>query len=171
MSLSSAVASRAWPPRCGSPNSATPSLWSRATARWVVGPSALTSGHGDAIENGQHVFAGSYENIFRFLDSIGTRNLLEFPDEFGVRYPDGHVETFGIRPATLAAWLLGRVKGLGIPTLLRAAPAWARLVRDVARFDDALDEITVDEWFDRLGFPAEVRRIMLNSMVIGLLNE
>ena len=131
----------------------------------------MTSGHGDAIENGQHVFAGSYENIFRFLDSIGTRNLLEFPDEFGVRYPGGHVETFGIRPGNARRMLLGRVKGLGIPTLLRAAPAWARLVRDVARFDDALDEITVDEWFDRLGFPAEVRRIMLNSMVIGLLNE
>ena len=131
----------------------------------------MTSGHGDAIENGQHVFAGSYENIFRFLDSIGTRNLLEFPDEFGVRYPGGHVETFGIRPGNARRMLLGRVKGLGIPTLLRAAPAWARLVRDVARFDDALDEITVDEWFDRLGFPAELRRIMLNSMVIGLLNE
>lgn len=67
--------------------------------------------------------------------------------------------------------LLGRVRGLGLPALLKAGPAWARLVRDVIRFDDALDDITVDEWFDRLGFPAEVRRIMLNSMVIGLLNE
>jgi squalene-associated FAD-dependent desaturase len=131
----------------------------------------VTSGHGDAIENGQHVFAGSYENIFRFLDSIGTRHLLEFPDEFGVRYPGGHVETFGIGPGNAGRLALGRVKGLGIATLLRAAPAWARLVREVARFDDALDDISVDVWFDRLGFPAEVRRVMLNSMVIGLLNE
>ena len=44
----------------------------------------LTSKHGDAVENGQHVLAGSYENIFRFLDSIGTRDLLEFPGDFGV---------------------------------------------------------------------------------------
>ncbi|MDZ4236438.1 MAG: FAD-dependent oxidoreductase, partial [Dietzia sp.] len=131
----------------------------------------LTSGHGDAIENGQHVLAGSYENIFRYLDSIGTRHLLEFPDEFGVRYPGGHAETFGVRPGNLRRVMLGRVEGLSIPTLLRSAPAWARLIRDVIRFDDSLDDITVDEWFDRVGFPAEVRRIMLDSMVIGLLNE
>ncbi len=131
----------------------------------------LTSGHGDSIENGQHVIAGSYENVFRYLDSIGTRHLLKFPDEFGVRYPGGHAETFGLRARNWQRMSLGRVKDLGIPALLRAAPAWARLVRDVARFDDTLDGITVDEWFDRLGFPAQVRRIMLNPMVIGLLNE
>ncbi|MDG4664448.1 hydroxysqualene dehydroxylase HpnE [Mycobacterium sp. 236(2023)] len=131
----------------------------------------LTSGHGDAIENGQHVFAGSYENVFRYLDSIGTRHLLEFPDQFGVRYPGGHAERFGIRPANLRRVMLGRVKGLGIGTMLRAAPAWARLVRDVIGFDDSLDDITVDEWFDRVRMPREVRRVVLNSMVIGLLNE
>lgn len=131
----------------------------------------LTSGHGDSIENGQHVLAGSYDCIFRYLKSIGTQHLLEFPDEFGVRYPGGHVETFGLRPRNARRLLLGRVRGLGLPALLRAAPAWARLMRDVVRFDDALDDITVDEWLDRCGFPAEVRRIMVNSMVIGLLNE
>lgn len=131
----------------------------------------LTTGRGDAVENGQHVLAGSYENIFRYLDSIGTRDLLEFPDEFGVRYRGGHAETFGMRPRHLRRMMFGQVKGLGVTTLLRAAPAWARLVRDVVRFDDSLDDITVDEWFDRLGMPAEIRRIMLNSMVIGLLNE
>lgn len=131
----------------------------------------LTSKHGDAVENGQHVLAGSYENIFRFLDSIGTRHLLKFPSEFGVRYPGGHAETFGFGARNIFRSALGRVRGLGIPTQLAALPAWARLVRDVARFDDSLDDITVDEWFDRLGFPAPVRRIMLNAMVIGLLNE
>ncbi|MDZ4264791.1 MAG: hydroxysqualene dehydroxylase HpnE [Mycobacterium sp.] len=131
----------------------------------------LTTGRGDAVENGQHVLAGSYQNIFRYLDSIGTRALLEFPDEFGVRYRGGHAEVFGMRPRHLRRMLLGQVKGLGITILLKAAPAGARLVRDVIRFDDSLDGITVDEWFDRLGVPAEVRRIMLNSMVIGLLNE
>jgi squalene-associated FAD-dependent desaturase len=131
----------------------------------------LTSGHGDAIENGQHVLAGSYDCVFRYLDSVGTRHLLEFPDEFGVRYPDGHAETFGLALRNARRMLLGQVRGLGLSTLLRAAPAWARLARDVVRFDDALDAITVDEWFDRLGFPTAVRRIMLNSMVIGLLNE
>ena len=131
----------------------------------------LTSARGDAIENGQHVFAGSYENIFRFLDSLGTRHLLEFPDEFGVRYPGGHVEKFGLKAANLRRILLGQVRGLGLLTLARATPSWIRLAREVARFDDALDDITVDQWFDRLGFPAEVRRITLNPMVIGLLNE
>jgi len=59
----------------------------------------------------------------------------------------------------------------GIPTLLKATPAWARLIRDLIEFDGSLDDITVEEWLDRLRFPAEVRRIMLESMVIGLLNE
>src|SRR4051812_9540522 len=135
----------------------------------------LTSDHGDAIENGQHGLAGSYDCIFRYLDSVGTRHLLEFPDEFGVRYPDGHVETFGLRLRNVRRLFVGQVRGLGLSALLRAVPAWARLTREVVRFDsvrsEALDAITVDEWFDRLGFPGTVRRIMLNSMVIGLLNE
>ena len=131
----------------------------------------LASKHGDAVENGQHVLAGSYAHTFRFLEAIGTRELLEFPDEFGVRYPGGHAETFGFAPRNMTRMALGRVRDLSIPTQLAALPAWARLVRDVIRFDDSLDDITVDEWFDRLGFPAAVRRIMLNSMVIGLLNE
>jgi squalene-associated FAD-dependent desaturase len=131
----------------------------------------LTSGHGDAVENGQHVFAGSYDNVFRYLDSVGTRELLEFPDEFAVRYRGGHVEKFGFRPGNARRMLLGRVRGMGLPVLLRTLPAWARLLREVARFDDALDDITVDDWLDRLGFPVEVRQIMLNSMILGLLNE
>ncbi|MDT5065183.1 MAG: hypothetical protein QOK02_1338 [Mycobacterium sp.] len=135
----------------------------------------LTSDHGDAIENGQHVLAGSYDCIFRYLDSVGTRHLLEFPDEFGVRYPDGHVEMFGLRLRNVRRLFVGQVRDLGLSALLRAVPAWVRLTRDVVRLDsvrsEALDAITVDEWFDRLGFPAAVRRIMLNSMVIGLLNE
>lgn len=131
----------------------------------------LTSGHGDAIENGQHVVAGSYENIFRYLESIGTQHYLEFPDEFGMRYPDGHPESFGMRMASIRRLALGQVKGLSMPTLLKSVPAWTRLVRDVIEFDDTLDNITVDQWFDRLRFPVEVRRIMLNPMVIGLLNE
>lgn len=131
----------------------------------------LTSKYGDAVENGQHVLAGSYENIFRFLESIGSRDLLEFPGEFGVRYPGGHAETFGFGARNIVRMALGRVRDLSIPTQLAALPAWTRLARDVVRFDDSLDDITVDQWFDRVGFPAALRRVMLNPMVIGLLNE
>ena len=131
----------------------------------------LTSEHGDAIENGQHVLAGSYQNVFRYLTSIGTAGLLEFPDEFGVRYPGGHVEKFGMRFSSIRNLVLGQVRGLSIPTLIKAAPAWVRLARDVIEFDDALDDITVEQWLDRLRFPAEVRRILLDPMVLGLLNE
>ncbi len=131
----------------------------------------LTSEHGDAIENGQHVLAGSYQNVFRYLASIGTAGLVEFPDEFGVRYPGGHVEKFGMRFSSIRNLFLGQVRGLSIPTLTKAAPAWVRLARDVIKFDDALDDITVEQWLDRLRFPAEVRRIMLGPMVLGLLNE
>jgi len=131
----------------------------------------LTSEHGDAIENGQHVLAGSYQNVFRYLASIGTAGLVEFPDEFGVRYPGGHVEKFGMRFSSIRNLVLGQVRGLSVPTLIKAVPAWVRLARDVIEFDDALDDVTVDQWLDRLRFPAEVRRIMLDPMVLGLLNE
>lgn len=131
----------------------------------------LTSGRGDSIENGQHVLAGSYENTFRYLESIGKRDLVQFPDEFGVRYRDGHAETFGMRVGDMGRLLFGQVSGLSVSTVLKATPAWARLVREVIEFDDSLDDITVEQWFDLLRFPGEVRRIMLNPMVIGLLNE
>lgn len=63
----------------------------------------LTSGHGDAIENGQHVFAGSYDCVFRYLDSVGTRHLCGSPTNSGCAIRAGTSRRSVCGPVTRAA--------------------------------------------------------------------
>lgn len=126
---------------------------------------------GEMVDNGQHVIAGAYHNIFRYLDSVGTRELVRFPDRYGVRAPDGTSGTMGIRGRDLLRLLAGRAPGIGLRDALRSIPAHARMIAAAVRPRDELDEITVDQWLDRLGMPAAVRRVMWDPVTKGVLNE
>lgn len=50
----------------------------------------------DVPDNGQHVFASGYENLFRYLESVGTRRHVAFPGHMSARMPG---ERSGARPS------------------------------------------------------------------------
>jgi squalene-associated FAD-dependent desaturase len=126
---------------------------------------------GEMVDNGQHVIAGSYDNIFRYLESVGTRRFVEFPTHYGIRAPDGTSGSMGFRSSDLMRLLTGRAPGIGVGDLLRSAPAHARLLAASVRPADELDELTVHEWFDRIGMPPALRRVLWDPVTLGVLNE
>lgn len=47
----------------------------------------------DVPDNGQHVIASGYHHLYRYLDSVGTREHLAFPKVSTLRWPDGRKTT------------------------------------------------------------------------------
>lgn len=43
----------------------------------------------DIPDNGQHVFASGYTDLMRYLESVGTREHVEFPGHMTFRMPGG----------------------------------------------------------------------------------
>lgn len=125
----------------------------------------------DIPDNGQHVFASGYENLFRYLDSVGTRQHVAFPGQMTARMPGG-------KPRRTAFWgwdglraMMGDLPGVHGLDKLRTARAQARLFRDAIRQPADLDRITAEQWFERVGLPQAARRAMWDGIVIGLTGD
>ncbi|MGW6619763.1 hydroxysqualene dehydroxylase HpnE [Nocardia sp. NPDC055002] len=130
------------------------------------------------VDNGQHLFAGCYDALLRYVDTIGTREQL-FWDA-----PPFAIRTGPDRLLTLRApaWLPGTLRrAVGLswmvwpPIPLRERPAalrtWARIARAALSPAPELDNLTVDRWFRQIGAPQSLRALVLDQFVIGLLNE
>jgi choline dehydrogenase-like flavoprotein len=127
---------------------------------------------GSVIDNGQHLFSGSYAATLRFLDRIGTRGRLRIQERLAVPLaePGGRVATFG------AGWGSGR---LGALTALLRAPGLTRgdrlrLVRvalAARRPAPSLDAITVRDWLTSLGQSEEVLRRLWEPLATAALTR
>ena len=67
----------------------------------------------DVPDNGQHVFASGYENLFRYLDSVGTRQHVAFPGHMSIRMPGGAVRRSSFAGLDGLRTLLGDLPGVG----------------------------------------------------------
>lgn len=125
----------------------------------------------DVPDNGQHVFASGYENLFRYLDSVGTRQHVAFPGQMTARMPGGKT-----RRTAFWGWdglraMMGDLPGVHGLDKFRTARAQARLFRDAIRQPADLDRITAEQWFERVGLPQAARRAMWDGIVIGLTGD
>ena len=130
------------------------------------------------VDNGQHLFAGCYDALLRYVDTIGTRDQLRWDaPPFAIRTGPDRLLT--LRAPTWLPGTLRRAVGLSWmvwpPIPLRERPAalrtWARIARAALRPAPELDDLTVDRWFTQIGAPASLRALVLDQFVIGLLNE
>jgi squalene-associated FAD-dependent desaturase len=121
----------------------------------------------DVPDNGQHVLASGYENLFRYLESVGTRQHVRFPGHISIRMSDGKVwrsVSTGLGPLRT---IIGDLPGVTGLDKLRTAIAQARLFTQALRQPADLDEITADAWFRRVGMPECARKAMWDMIVIG----
>ncbi len=125
----------------------------------------------DVPDNGQHVFASGYENLFRYLDSVGTRAHVNFPGHMSIRMPGGAVRRSSFWGMDGLRAAIGDLPGVTGLDKLRTARAQARLFRDALRQPKDLDDITADEWFRRIGMPASARKALWDGIVIGLTGD
>src|SRR5690606_11948939 len=94
----------------------------------------------DVPDNGQHVFVTVYENIFRYLESIGTRKHLVFPGRMGMRFPGGafrSTSTWGLEGVRMALGDLPGVTGLD---RLRAARAQLQIIAEALNQPKDIDD-------------------------------
>ncbi|MBJ8348820.1 FAD-dependent oxidoreductase [Antrihabitans sp. YC2-6] len=125
----------------------------------------------DVPDNGQHVFASGYEHLFRYLESVGTRNLVAFPGHMTVREPGGRTRRSSFSGIAGARTAFGDLAGVPLRDRPATALAQARLIKDVLRQPADLDTITADEWFRRIGLPASARASLWDGIVIGLTGD
>lgn len=125
----------------------------------------------DVPDNGQHVFASGYENLFRYLDSVGTRQHVNFPGHMSIRMPGGAVRRSSFWGVDGLRAAIGDLPGVTGLDKLRTARAQAKLFRDALRQPKDLDDITADEWFRRIGMPEAARKALWDGIVIGLTGD
>lgn len=125
----------------------------------------------DVPDNGQHVFASGYENLFRYLESVGTRQHVAFPGHMSIRMPGGAVRRSAFGGLDGLRTMIGDLPGVTGLDRLRVARAQARLIKESLRQPPDLDDITADEWFRRIGMPASARKAMWDGIVVGLTGD
>lgn len=125
----------------------------------------------DVPDNGQHVFASGYENLFRYLDSVGTRQQVAFPGHMTIRMPGGKARRSSFWGLDGLRAVVGDLPGVSGLDKLRTARAQLRLFKEALRQPADLDQITADEWFKRIGMPDSARRALWDGIVIGLTGD
>jgi squalene-associated FAD-dependent desaturase len=127
---------------------------------------------GSVIDNGQHLFAGSYAETMRFLDRIGTRGSLRLQERLVVPFadPGGRIAAYG------TGWGSGRMGAL--TALLRAPRLSAadrlRLLRvalQARKQAQTLDRVTVREWLLSLGQSEAALQGLWEPLATAALNE
>ncbi|MBF6195299.1 hydroxysqualene dehydroxylase HpnE [Nocardia sp. CDC186] len=130
------------------------------------------------VDNGQHLFAGCYDALLEYVGTIGTEEHLHWDaPPFAIRTgPDRLLTARGPRwlPAVLRntaglSWLVWP------PIPWRERPAavrtWLRIGTAAWKPSPDLDTMTADRWFREIGVPESLRKLTLDQLVIGLLNE
>lgn len=124
----------------------------------------------DVADNGQHIMTPHFHHLFRYLDSVGTRHHMHF-EPIANRWPGGGAEVYSV--GLRAQWqsLTGRIPGAPGGDRMRTMLAQLRLIRQSLSQPDELDQMTVEEWYDRVKLPATARRFAWDLAATGILNE
>jgi squalene-associated FAD-dependent desaturase len=127
---------------------------------------------GSVIDNGQHLFAGSYAETMRFLERIGTRGSLRLQEKLIVPFadPGGRIAAYG------GGWGSGR---LGAFTALLRAPRLSgaerlsllRVALQARKPAMTLDRVTVRQWLLSLGQSETALRGLWEPLATAALNE
>lgn len=125
----------------------------------------------DVPDNGQHVIASGYHNLYRYLDSVGTREHLAFPKVSTLRWPDGRKTTMKTTGLGALRTLFGVHPDAGVGDRLRAARATLRLGWQALRQPADLADLTTEQWFERVGMPAPAREALWDWLALGIAAE
>ncbi|MGO4614447.1 hydroxysqualene dehydroxylase HpnE [Nocardia sp. 2YAB30] len=125
----------------------------------------------DPPDNGQHVIASSYDHLFRYLTSIGTRRYLAFPHHATLRWPDGRSVTMHTKGLGALRALSGAHPDAGPLERVRASVATLRLGWQCLHQPADLPDLTTEQWFDRVGMPAKAREALWDWLALGLAAE
>ncbi len=132
---------------------------------------------GDIIDNGPHLLIGAYHHTRRLLRVLGTEGRVRFQSRLELVMRDARGEIALRRaplPGDLALALgMARMRGVSwfdVWRTRRLLPAAREACAEPRRLAP-LDAMTCAQWFDELGIPASVRRLMLDPICLAALND
>ena len=133
---------------------------------------------GEIVDNGQHLFMGCYRQTRRFLERIGSSELLSFAQRIRVDFADVNGRrdalvcptAFG-SPAHFALGIMG-LRGLSLSDkwgLVRLDRALRRMQRRGVSAE--LDKMTVRDWLGSLGQSRRIQQRLFDPIALGALND
>src|SRR5690606_35086064 len=122
----------------------------------------------DPPDNGQHVIASGYENLFRYLDSVGTREHVAFPERSTLRWPDGRSVTMSVTGLGAIRTLTGLHPDTGLLDRLRTLRATGLLLWQALNQPHDLADLTTAQWFERIGMPARSREALSDWLALEI---
>jgi len=131
------------------------------------------------VDNGQHLFMGCYRHTRRFLEEIGTGELLVFSKKIRVDYADaqGRRDVLSC-PAILGsplhlAWGVLGLSGISVSdkTGLLRLDRYIKSIKDQAEVPAELDKVTVRQWLDGLGQSRLIQQRLFDPIALGALND
>jgi hydroxysqualene dehydroxylase len=131
---------------------------------------------GDTVDNGQHVLIGAYHNLFRYLESIGTRGLVRFQPslELPLHHPVKGKTSFRVphlpRPLHLPAGILA-FRALGIADRRKLLNVGLAIRTWGTATEEKLIRTTVAEWLLELGQSREALRTFWHPLALSIMNE
>lgn len=125
----------------------------------------------DLADNGQHVIASGYDHLFRYLTSVGTRSMVEFPTGGTLRWPGGATTTLVTRGLGAVRTLFGPHPDASLFDRLRTAAATVRLTGEALFQPADLPDLTTDQWLRRVGMPARAREAVWDWLALGIAAE
>lgn len=125
----------------------------------------------DLPDNGQHVIAGGYEHLSRYLDSVGTRQYVAFPKSSTLRWPAGRKVTVQTTGLGAVRTLFGVHPDAGLADRLRAARATLRLGWQALHPPADLADLTTEQWLQRVGMPAPAREALWDWLALSIAAE
>ncbi|MEU3010425.1 hydroxysqualene dehydroxylase HpnE [Nocardia asteroides] len=125
----------------------------------------------DLPDNGQHVVASGYHSLWRYLDSVGTRQYVTFPGAGSLRWPGGRAVMLYTKGFGALRTLLGAHPDAGPLERLRALRSTLLLVGQALWQPRDLGDITTEQWFQRVGMPAKAREALWDWLALGIAAE
>ena len=128
---------------------------------------------GETIDNGQHVLIAGYERTMKFLEAVGTRNLLKIQPrpEFLFHHPQKGFHRLSLPnlppPLQLIFGIL-RCRLFSWPdrwNILRAG----RMLKSVDERE--ITDLTIDQWLDSAGQTVEAKRSFWEPLAVSIMNE
>jgi len=125
----------------------------------------------DVPDNGQHVIASGYHHLYRYLESVGTRQHIAFPKSSTLRWPDGRKVTMQTTGLGVLRTLMGVHPAANWAERLQAARATMRLGWQALRQPSDLADLSTAQWFERVGMPAKAREALWDWLALGIAAE
>jgi len=130
---------------------------------------------GETVDNGQHVLIAGYERTMRFLDMIGTRDLVTVQHNPSLLF---HHPARGFRELRLPSFpspfhFVWGILGFSLFSLrdrLRLLRAGMALLTSNPE-DTALSQMTIAQWLDSLGQSRECKMSFWEPLGVSIMNE